>query len=93
MTMEWQSPVLTLATRKSYWLGRKRKFSSLKLNIGEINFACHQFWKQAISKFGKGVILFFKNSLLGEYWSTEIVEFSDSIRIRNCCRDILHGAT
>ena len=93
MTTEWQSSVLTLATRKSYWLSRKRKFSGLKLNLGEIDFTCHQFWKQAISKFSKGLILFFKNPLLGEYWSTEIVEFTDSIRIRHCCRYIFHGAT
>ena len=93
MTTEWQSSILTLATRKSYWLGRKRKFSGLKLNLGEINFTCHQFWKQAISKFSKRLILFFKNTLLVEYWSAEIVEFTDRIRIGNYCRDILHGAT
>ena len=48
--MEWQSLVEAPATRRSYGLGRKRKFSGLEVNVGYIQFAGHQLGKKRISQ-------------------------------------------
>ena len=47
--MEWQSLVEAPATRRSYGLGRKRKFSGLELDAGDIQFTRHQTWQDGIS--------------------------------------------
>ena len=37
--MEWQPLVEAPATRRSYGLGRKRKFSGLELKLGDVYFS------------------------------------------------------
>ena len=90
--MEWQPLVEAPATRRSYGLARKRKFSGLKVDVRDIDLTGHQLGQQIISQYRKRMILTFQNTLLCKDWNAKVAEFRKSFGIRNNRRDIFHGA-